>query len=450
MQELLLKRVYRHFKGDYYLVEDVARHSETGEEYVIYRKLYGDGSLWIRPKEMFLSPVDREKYPDCEQTYRFQLQEIESVADHGTPAPKAPIQEIPVPAPHWDNIVSLTLQRMTDQVDELVEEYADKDGFYDPSLEEDFSRALAKRLCDMAYDAMQKGLFSDVFGLTLYVIQTLQELDFHDTENLESLMTTCEYIWESLHLLGTEEQKEVLLGQILSLSLTEVPLALVSLLSLLSENFHKPSQLRQKMQWLDEQIQQLKGCNIPEAAGFCAAVRLQCMQELGSTPKEVEAYQAPFHKEAPVRGWLIDYYTDRQDYAHAIPILEESISLDSENTSLITRYRQSLCSLYHTTGQVEKLMTTLLLLRNITLLDTYEPDLRSQFSAQLRDIYADFVQGEIEYAENRSNYQEMVGYLQKIASYPGGKAVAAQIAQDWKVVYKRRRALVDELTKAGF
>jgi hypothetical protein len=81
MQELILKRVYRHFKGDYYLVEDVARHSETGEEYVIYRKLYGDGSLWIRPKAMFLSPVDKEKYPDCQQTYRFQLQEIESVAE---------------------------------------------------------------------------------------------------------------------------------------------------------------------------------------------------------------------------------------------------------------------------------------------------------------------------------------------------------------------------------
>ena len=80
MQELKLKRVYRHFKGDYYLVEDVARHSETGEEYVVYRKLYGDGSLWIRPLAMFLSEVDREKYPDCPQRYRFELQEIDSVA----------------------------------------------------------------------------------------------------------------------------------------------------------------------------------------------------------------------------------------------------------------------------------------------------------------------------------------------------------------------------------
>ena len=79
MQELKLHRVYRHFKGDYYLVEDVAKDAETEEDCVIYRKLYGDGSLWVRPLAMFLSEVDREKYPDCPQKYRYQLQEIETV-----------------------------------------------------------------------------------------------------------------------------------------------------------------------------------------------------------------------------------------------------------------------------------------------------------------------------------------------------------------------------------
>jgi len=73
MREVKINGVYRHFKGRYYLVVDVALHSETGEEYVVYRQLYGEGRLWIRPLEMFLEPVDRAKYPDCPQEYRFEL-----------------------------------------------------------------------------------------------------------------------------------------------------------------------------------------------------------------------------------------------------------------------------------------------------------------------------------------------------------------------------------------
>jgi len=81
MREIQLHHVYHHFKGKDYLVEDIAFHSETGEKYVVYRMLYGDGSLWIRPLSMFLEEVDTKKYPNCLQKYRFELKDIESVLD---------------------------------------------------------------------------------------------------------------------------------------------------------------------------------------------------------------------------------------------------------------------------------------------------------------------------------------------------------------------------------
>ena len=49
---------YRHYKGRFYDVIDVARHSETEEEFVVYRTLYGDFSLWIRPLSMFTEQVE--------------------------------------------------------------------------------------------------------------------------------------------------------------------------------------------------------------------------------------------------------------------------------------------------------------------------------------------------------------------------------------------------------
>ena len=73
MEELKIKGIYRHFKGDYYFVEDIAIDSETDKELVIYRMLYGDCHLYARPKDMFLSSLPEGRYSECNEKYRFEL-----------------------------------------------------------------------------------------------------------------------------------------------------------------------------------------------------------------------------------------------------------------------------------------------------------------------------------------------------------------------------------------
>ena len=81
MNEIKIKGIYKHFKGDLYLVEDLAIDSETERTMVVYRALYGENTLYVRDLEMFMSEVDKVKYPKVKQRYRFEYQKIPSVKE---------------------------------------------------------------------------------------------------------------------------------------------------------------------------------------------------------------------------------------------------------------------------------------------------------------------------------------------------------------------------------
>lgn len=77
MKEVKIKGIYKHYKGDLYIVEDIAKHSETLETMVVYRGLYENSPLWVRPISLFIDEVNKNG-----QKYRFELQEITSKAGH--------------------------------------------------------------------------------------------------------------------------------------------------------------------------------------------------------------------------------------------------------------------------------------------------------------------------------------------------------------------------------
>lgn len=72
MRKVVTGDIVRHFKGNFYLIIAIAEHTETGEKYVVYKALYGEGKVYIRPYNMFMEAVPKDKVNPTKQKYRFE------------------------------------------------------------------------------------------------------------------------------------------------------------------------------------------------------------------------------------------------------------------------------------------------------------------------------------------------------------------------------------------
>lgn len=116
--------IYKHFKGNLYQVLELAEHSETGEQLVIYQALYGDFKIYARPLADFLERLDKEKYPEAVQTFRFELQgreESSRVVGEKSHTEEIDAEEI--------NTADTDTENPAYQLDEQVLEFLDADTY---------------------------------------------------------------------------------------------------------------------------------------------------------------------------------------------------------------------------------------------------------------------------------------------------------------------------------
>ena len=151
------QQIYRHFKGNLYQIVSLAEHTETGEQLVIYQAMYGDFKIYARPLSMFVEKVDREKYPDATQKYRFEPMDMtgekQSREMNGTES-EAGESELKSMIPESSSSSAESEQRKNEEIpniDPLVLQFLDA-GTYEEKL--DILASLHHRITDDMINTM--------------------------------------------------------------------------------------------------------------------------------------------------------------------------------------------------------------------------------------------------------------------------------------------------------
>lgn len=239
--------------------------------------------------------------------------------------------------------------------------------------------------------------------------------------------------------------------------------------------------------------------------------RLQLMKEQGKTLDEQLEYAREFRELSEVRKWEASEYIDSGAYELAIAVLKESCELDKDFPGLVAQHIKQLLNVYRRCGRdeeyraqlvdyifnhrqdnleyiydlknicdeaewheyrekilasktayavlgmlmkAEKLYNQLLAMvqnsQSFYVIDQYEDVLKAEYPEETKQLYIECLHKEMAYADNRKKYRSVIKHLKKLKEYPEGKQEAESIADQWKVLYKNRPALKDELKKAGF
>ena len=362
-------------------------------------------------------------------------------------------------------------------VGQLVWEYGDRSGYIDYRNALDFCWALENYLEEKGNTLIERKCYGQAFELTNYVFKTIGNIDIDDSDGgTAQVANACYDKWKEILENCSEEEKNEMFSWFMShLSCDYVVDYMEDYMEdFLTHEFQNREMLEKMLKDLDKKIE---------------------MHWRFSAVRELE----------------IQENLDNGNLGEAIRILQESKILDKEYPGLIARYSEQLISIYETQtdkeaykkellyyvfecpqnnlvhiyklkevctdkewedyreqilkrpknynilypfmekeGMYERMIECIKKETFIYNLDRYEKVLKDKFPEQVRDIYISYLHHEAERAGNRKRYRELIKYLKKIRRYPGGKEKASEIAENWRGMYYRRTAMMDEMRKAGF
>lgn len=406
------------------------------------------------------------------------------------------------------------------QVERIGYEYSDRSGFINYYQASDYADALSDLLNKTIHPLIKQNCRMEAFELVNCVVQEIGNRDIDDSDGFMGyLAEKCYEYWKEILQICNEEEEETMFQWFQSHRRNFVIDFIEEYIdSFLMNEFHDERYLREKLNWLDELIdQEQKEHNrsnwyadeYERIEHICT--RISLMKELDYPKSEIRTYRKRYRGFPEIRKMEVEEYLSEKDYEKAIKVLKESKRKDRKFPGLLEEYSRKLIDIYEQQnmqkeyaeeltdlvfqyaqhnlsyimklkkicsaeewekqrekllaskrsvwirykllaeeGMLERLLSEIRQQGSVQVVDQYEETLKKQFPNELRDIYVQYINNAVQQLSDRNGYRDLIAYLKKILKYPDGKRVAGEIAEKWKMDYKRRRAMMEELQKAGF
>ena len=398
-----------------------------------------------------------------------------------------------------------------DQLADIPEKYADHHDYIDYNHAYDFFMELDEFLETRLPQLLETERASEAFSLSCMVFETGMEQDADDSDGGCSILAgSCEEAWRVLLNLANSQQEQEMYAWFASH--TQVPEWDYGEEVVEQFLFHwewSAPLLEQNLQLLDTEL--TRDGNSEYRVKELLNWRTNTMAALGMEQTAIDRFWAQYRHLSFVREREINLMLDEKDYSGAIRLLKESKELDKGDDYRVRNHSQKLIAIYQQTGQTEQLreelrfqifscdqrdLTYIKLYREIipseewpALLDKlllhmttrslkyellafgeqYEllfksivqegsfrrlsqyADILCQWSPeQVRDTYVRMLDGVMSRSSDRNMYRDAIGYLQRVRQFPNGVEEAKRLADSWREQFGRRKAMLDELRKAGY
>lgn len=398
------------------------------------------------------------------------------------------------------NKPKVSLEHYKKLIDSTIYEHEDKWGFIDYEEVSDFYEDMEAFNDDIRI-MIDNGQYRDAFQLSLYICQEVADIDSDDDGEMTMIMDDYSSFWAEIAEKMPPQDKDWLFEQaLLEYELNDNDFLDDYLEALITRQFREERYRGRVMDFIDIAIQTSE----PDSYQRSDALRRMAdyLNDTETPFEEVETFCREYWDDFKMREWLAHQFIQREEWQKAIVIYEDLIDSNLGYPGSVTGYREELLRLYRKTGNEEKALETLWdlvcksksheyynelksqyteqewirerekvfpcfinygqeqllceeklydrlweLLKDKDLYSVlgYEDVMLPKYSAEILRKYCDYLNHAAVQASGRKAYQEWARLLKRMRKIEGGRELAKQITADWRIRYKNRHAMMDEL-----